>query len=139
MMCLCSLTVFVIMIVNCASQSIAPLDNKTQVHALEDERVILSCTYNGRVTNLQWYRQYPGSRPEFLLLKYPGASGIVPADPPFPRLDAKVNGSRVDLLISSAAVSDSALYYCALEPTVTGNPATLYKNLLQEDALHLVI
>ncbi|KAI4878547.1 hypothetical protein NFI96_008316 [Prochilodus magdalenae] len=84
--------------------------------------------YEGNVNNLHWYRQYPGSRPEFLLLKYPTSPEVTRADPPFPRLDAAVNGSVVELKISSAAVSDSALYYCALAPTVTGNPDTLYRN-----------
>uniref|UniRef100_A0A667WLI1 Immunoglobulin V-set domain-containing protein n=1 Tax=Myripristis murdjan TaxID=586833 RepID=A0A667WLI1_9TELE len=35
----------------------------------------------------------------------------------------------VDLEISSAAVTHSALYYCAVKPTVTGNTQSLYKNL----------
>ncbi|KAI4873269.1 hypothetical protein NFI96_029972 [Prochilodus magdalenae] len=147
MMFLCSLSLFIIMIVHnhvlfsinaallwfvyvftesCVSQSISPLEKK--VDAVESHTVTLSCRYEGSVYNLYWYRQYPGSRPEFLLMKGPGSAAVIPADPPFPRLDAADSNNTVNLIISSAAVSDSALYYCALEPTVTGNPDTLYRN-----------
>ncbi|KAI4899270.1 hypothetical protein NFI96_029733 [Prochilodus magdalenae] len=147
MMFLCSLSLFIIMIVHnhvlfsinaallwfvdvftesCVSQSISPLEEK--VDAVEGETVTLSCRYEGSVYNLQWYRQYPGSRPEYLLMINPSTKGVSYANPRIPRLDGAVNGSVVDLEISSAAVSDSVLYYCALEPTVTGNPDTLYRN-----------
>uniref|UniRef100_A0A8P4GTP8 Ig-like domain-containing protein n=1 Tax=Dicentrarchus labrax TaxID=13489 RepID=A0A8P4GTP8_DICLA len=39
------------------------------------------------------------------------------------------NSKEFHLEISSAAVTDSAVYYCAVRPTVTGNTKTLYKNL----------
>ncbi len=47
-----------------------------------------------------------------------------------PRFTAAVNqdNKQVDLKISSAVETDSAIYYCALVPTVTGNPSALYKN-----------
>ncbi|KAF7705826.1 hypothetical protein C0J45_5543 [Silurus meridionalis] len=93
--------------------------------------VTLSCSYkkySGAIDSLQWYREHPKSAPEFLLSITPSGrkSNNIP-----PRLDAKVDKikKQVDLIISSAAVSDSALYYCAVEPTMTGNPAALYKNL----------
>ncbi|XP_053537794.1 T cell receptor alpha variable 12-3 [Ictalurus punctatus] len=112
------------------TEAIKPLFSHKVVH--EDDDVTLSCSYkdfSGSVNNLQWYRQYPKSKPEFLLYIYP--SGVKSPSIP-PRLSAKVdddnNKKQVDLLISSAAVSDSALYYCALVPTVTGNPSALYKN-----------
>ncbi|KAI5608202.1 hypothetical protein C0J50_12286, partial [Silurus asotus] len=93
----------------------------------EGDDVTLSCKYKKSVSpnSLQWYKQYPKSRPEFLLfILLSGDTSSLP-----PRLNATVKNEQVNLIISSAAVSDSALYYCALVPTVTGNPAALYKNL----------
>ncbi|KAK3546263.1 hypothetical protein QTP70_025611, partial [Hemibagrus guttatus] len=93
----------------------------------EGDDVTLSCSYkgfNGNIINVQWYRQYINSKPEYLLYVTP-SSPIIQS-----KMSAKVHEDKqVDLIISSAAVSDSALYYYALVPTVTGNPAALYKNL----------
>ncbi|KAI5613893.1 hypothetical protein C0J50_11245, partial [Silurus asotus] len=103
-------------------------------HKVADEGdiVALSCkykpTYSSQTNYLHWYRQHPKSKPVFLLYIDDTTGGKSDTKP---RLDVKVdkNNKTVDLIISSAAVSDSALYYCALAPTVTGNPAALYKNL----------
>uniref|UniRef100_A0AAZ3Q5B0 Ig-like domain-containing protein n=1 Tax=Oncorhynchus tshawytscha TaxID=74940 RepID=A0AAZ3Q5B0_ONCTS len=63
--------------------------------------VQLSCTYNSSLTNsLLWYLQHPGSSPQFLILDY---SGIIT------NTDKK---TRVDLMISSVELEDSALYHC---------------------------
>ncbi|KAL0152131.1 hypothetical protein M9458_052562, partial [Cirrhinus mrigala] len=80
---------------------------------------------------LHWYRQYGRSKPEFLVLTYSSAKEAKRSviDPRFTVNNTK--REHVDLKISSAAVSDSALYYCALQPTVTENTSALYKNLLQ--------
>ena len=115
-----------------AGNSISPV--KDEVSGREGESVTLTCTYD-KAYNLQWYRQDPGSAPQFLLLIMESTSSVVNAKPPHPRLTIKLNDEKnqVDLQISSAAVSDSAVYYCALQPTVTGNSKTLYKNLWSKD------
>ncbi|KAI4873257.1 hypothetical protein NFI96_008493, partial [Prochilodus magdalenae] len=139
MMFLCSLSLFIIMIESCVSQSISPLEEK--VDAVGGQTVTLSCSYEGGAipNSLQWYRQHPGSRPEYLLMVLPVSKRVNYATPRFPRLDGAVNGSVVELEISSAAVSDSVLYYCALEPTVTGNPDTLYRNSPQENTSAVIL
>uniref|UniRef100_A0A672HFZ5 Immunoglobulin V-set domain-containing protein n=1 Tax=Salarias fasciatus TaxID=181472 RepID=A0A672HFZ5_SALFA len=73
-----------------------------------------------------WYRQYPGKPPQFLISH--SAKGSV-INNPVPGLEIKVTEKQIHLIISSAAVSDSAVYYCAVRPTVTGNTQPLYKNL----------
>ncbi|XP_062846514.1 uncharacterized protein LOC134311833 [Trichomycterus rosablanca] len=96
----------------------------------EGDTVTLSCSYKDftqMVGNLHWYRQYPKSKPEFLLYIYPGGS-LSENIPPGLFADVHKDIKQVDLSISSAAVSDSVIYYCALQSTVTGNPAALYKN-----------
>ncbi|KAI4878551.1 hypothetical protein NFI96_029657 [Prochilodus magdalenae] len=107
-----------------SAQTIDPLVGEVQLP--EGDDLTLSCNYNtsgyGSDT-LYWYHQYPGSSPEHLLAVVSGSESRG-------RLKAEVDvkNKREDLKISSAAVSDSVLYYCALAPTVTGNPDTLYRN-----------
>ncbi|XP_053537270.1 uncharacterized protein LOC128632964 [Ictalurus punctatus] len=110
------------------ADSVQPLFTHKVVE--EDDDVTLSCRYEITYPTgnyLHWYRQYPKSTPEFLL--YISQGGALSSNIPT-RMTAKVNGDnkQLDLLISSAAVSDSALYYCALAPTVTGNSTALFKN-----------
>ncbi len=107
--------------------------DQTDVFAEEGSSVTLSCSFtdSGGSDYLHWYRQYGRSKPEFLVLTYDTANEAKVSDED-PRFTVNVTKrEHVDLKISSAAVSDSALYYCALAPTVTGNTSALYKNLLQ--------
>ncbi|KAK3545865.1 hypothetical protein QTP70_016388 [Hemibagrus guttatus] len=107
------------------ADSIEPLFTHKVVD--EGDELTLSCKYEASYPQnyLHWYRQYLKSKPDFLL--YIHQNGDQKSSTP-PRMSANVKDKQVDLIISSAAVSDSALYYCALQPTVTGNPAALYKN-----------
>uniref|UniRef100_A0AAY5EU61 Ig-like domain-containing protein n=1 Tax=Electrophorus electricus TaxID=8005 RepID=A0AAY5EU61_ELEEL len=113
----------------CADQ-IGPKQNQdTEVFHHEGQPVTLECSYDSssRNVDLYWYRQYPNKAPQYLL--YKGARSRSDEHTSDRRFSS-IKDKKVNLLISPAAVSDSALYYCALVPTVTGSPAPLYKNLL---------
>uniref|UniRef100_A0A8C1Y7H7 T-cell receptor alpha/delta variable 8.0 n=1 Tax=Cyprinus carpio TaxID=7962 RepID=A0A8C1Y7H7_CYPCA len=101
----------------------------SEKHVVRGTDVILSCNYSG-----DWYRQYPRSRPEYLIFNTETAVSHESTL----RLKAKAKKeiTEVELEISSTEVKDSAVYYCALVPTVTGNPPALYKNLIHEHIMH---
>ncbi|KAF4117414.1 hypothetical protein G5714_001967 [Onychostoma macrolepis] len=114
---------------NAGEDVIKPVLTEKQV--LEGNDVTLICSYTGTVRNLQWYRQYPGSKPEHLIMFFETKSQSEPAL----RLTAAADkaAKSMTLTISSTEVKDSAMYYCALEPTVTGNTTALYKNRVRNE------
>uniref|UniRef100_A0A671WKM4 Ig-like domain-containing protein n=1 Tax=Sparus aurata TaxID=8175 RepID=A0A671WKM4_SPAAU len=99
--------------------------SRAEVFSSEDT-VTLSCNYSGSVISLYWYHQKPSSSPQFLIRE--GSEKTR-------KLSVSHDRDRKEfhLQISSAAVTDSAVYYCAMSPTVTGNTKTLYKNLWSKD------
>ncbi|KAL7879674.1 hypothetical protein SRHO_G00019280, partial [Serrasalmus rhombeus] len=86
--------------------SINPVETEKQVSV--GDGVSLSCRYSSSNVFLYWYRQYPSSKLDLLLRIT--ESGSVSGSPP-PGFSARVENKRVDLSISSAKLSDSALYY----------------------------
>uniref|UniRef100_A0AAZ1WV41 Immunoglobulin V-set domain-containing protein n=1 Tax=Oreochromis aureus TaxID=47969 RepID=A0AAZ1WV41_OREAU len=107
---------------------------KDEESTLQGNTLTLSYTLSRDIRiddNFFWYRQYPGKPPEFLIY-ISGTNNSRPSEflKSAARFSTKLSGkNHLDLQISSAAVTDSAVYYCALQPTVTGNTKTLYKNL----------
>lgn len=99
--------------------------------AVEGDSVTLSCNYTASARGLHWYIQYAGSPPQFLIMDYYGA--VTKADPPTAgiSIDHRKDNSSVDLKISSVTVTHSAVYYCALEPTVKGNIVHAVQKLLK--------
>ncbi len=105
-----------------------------EMTASERDQVIVKCNYFTTDTNINlfWYKQLPKRSPTFILNQYT-------TEPDFKkRFSATLNSTSrtVPLMIEDVRVSDSAVYYCALRPTVTGNTRTLYKNLTQTISFH---
>uniref|UniRef100_A0A3Q1HKZ5 Ig-like domain-containing protein n=1 Tax=Anabas testudineus TaxID=64144 RepID=A0A3Q1HKZ5_ANATE len=95
------------------------------VTATEGDAVTLNCMFETRLTAyLFWYKQEANG---FLKYMTKSFSKTVDKAPEFDndRFDAAIEDKSVPLKIQKLHVSDSAVYYCALQPTVTGNSKTL--------------
>uniref|UniRef100_A0A3B4YCW4 Ig-like domain-containing protein n=1 Tax=Seriola lalandi dorsalis TaxID=1841481 RepID=A0A3B4YCW4_SERLL len=105
------------------------------VTAAEGGTVTLGCTFETSVTSnpyLFWYKQVENDFPKYVLRRDTYGKDNAP-DFTEERFDATIKNKSVPLKIQKLQVSDSAVYYCALRPTVTGNTKTLYKNLWSKD------
>ncbi|KAJ4921600.1 hypothetical protein JOQ06_022982 [Pogonophryne albipinna] len=106
--------------------------SKQEEFSPEGSTVTLSYRYSKTIAvndYFYWYRQYPGKPPEFLILHW----GTKPASNSRLSVKSDEDKTQIYLSISSVAVTDSAVYYCAVEPKVKGNTTTLYTNLLSKD------
>nr|BAB82529.1 T-cell receptor alpha [Paralichthys olivaceus] len=94
--------------------------DKTEEFSGEGSTVTLSYNYPKLTIGnyFFWYRQYPGKPPEFL---FSHSASEQEGAAPTPGLRFKVEQKKIQMIISSAAVTDSAVYYCAVRPKGSGN------------------
>ncbi len=96
----------------------------------EGAAVIINCSYTTTDPSptLFWYQQQVNGFPKHMLSTYGNNEEEFKK-----RFNAHLNKltKTAPLTIQDVRVSDSAVYYCALRPTVTGNTRTLYTNLTQ--------
>ncbi|KAL7387187.1 hypothetical protein ABVT39_019697 [Epinephelus coioides] len=122
---------FLYILTGVSCEELTPVKNEE--YSLEGSTVTLSYRYSKQATSSDrffWYRQYPGKPPEFIMYHLGNGATV---NQGIAGLTIKVDQNLINMNISSAAVTDSAVYYCALRPTVTGNTKTLYKNIMSKD------
>uniref|UniRef100_A0A3B3Q4B4 Ig-like domain-containing protein n=1 Tax=Paramormyrops kingsleyae TaxID=1676925 RepID=A0A3B3Q4B4_9TELE len=87
---------------------------ETELSKKEGETASLECTFSTSSTNywVHWYLQYPGTAPQFILFTGSGKYKE--------RFNASLDKTAmtVSLTVQNVQLSDSAVYYCALRPTV---------------------
>uniref|UniRef100_A0A8C1HH60 Ig-like domain-containing protein n=1 Tax=Cyprinus carpio carpio TaxID=630221 RepID=A0A8C1HH60_CYPCA len=108
------------------------VDQHTRIQfAFEGDNVTIDCTYQTAYTTptLFWYQQKDNGNPKHMLNKFSKSGN---SEEEFKeRFHANLNTTSVPLTIQDVRVSDSAVYYCALRPTVTETHSTLIQKPCQ--------
>ncbi|KAG9331221.1 hypothetical protein JZ751_019734 [Albula glossodonta] len=91
----------------------------------------MDCTFDINRSNYNWfywYRQYPGSAPQYILCR---GSGSGTADFAKDRFEstADENSGKTVLTIKKLIPEDSAMYYCALRTSAHSVKDTKHVNL----------
>lgn len=91
--------------------------------AFEGDGVTIACSNktSANTPSLLWYKQKANGFPEFMLIRNTYSAEGTTEEMFKERFQSKVNtaSKTVPLTIQNLQVSDSAVYYCALRPTVT--------------------
>ncbi|CAN9502846.1 unnamed protein product [Ophioblennius macclurei] len=114
------------MCLGCRAQTDNVRQPRGDVTAEEGHAVTLDCLYNTSSSNenLYWYKQERNKRLKFILSRYKfGELKTEDGEKYSSTLDSSIRS--VPLKIQKLELSDSAVYYCALQPTVTGNSTTV--------------
>ncbi|XP_013921885.1 PREDICTED: immunoglobulin iota chain-like [Thamnophis sirtalis] len=75
----------------------------------EGDSTLLNCSYHEVEYSLQWYKQYPGGPPDFMISR--SSSGTQPEDNFEMTLDKKKR--TTSLYLKNTQLKDSAVYFCA--------------------------
>uniref|UniRef100_A0A671KA49 Ig-like domain-containing protein n=1 Tax=Sinocyclocheilus anshuiensis TaxID=1608454 RepID=A0A671KA49_9TELE len=106
------------------------VDQHTRIQfAFEGDTVMIDCTYQTAYSGptLFWYQQKDNGNPKYMLNKVSKSGN---SEEEFKeRFHANLSTTSVPLTIQDVCVSDSAVYYCALRPTVTETHSTLIQKL----------
>uniref|UniRef100_A0A8C9T424 Ig-like domain-containing protein n=1 Tax=Scleropages formosus TaxID=113540 RepID=A0A8C9T424_SCLFO len=85
------------------------------IYFLEGDKALLTCNHD--ITNfnsMYWYVQHVNKEPEYII------HGVNEADSKGRfSMDVDRKGRSTNLSISDTQTEDSAVYYCAVQPTVT--------------------
>uniref|UniRef100_A0A8C2F126 Ig-like domain-containing protein n=1 Tax=Cyprinus carpio TaxID=7962 RepID=A0A8C2F126_CYPCA len=130
-----AILIVVLYIWGCNSQD--KVDQHTRIQsAFEGDSVTINCTYQTTVTNptLFWYQQKVSGIPKYMLNKFSKSGN---SEEEFKeRFHANLSTTSVPLTIQDVRVSDSAVYYCALQPTVTETHSKLIQELQQCNSIY---
>uniref|UniRef100_A0A8C9W7C3 Ig-like domain-containing protein n=1 Tax=Scleropages formosus TaxID=113540 RepID=A0A8C9W7C3_SCLFO len=94
---------------------VGSVEQEPFIYFLEGDKALLTCNHD--ITNfnsMYWYVQHVNKEPEYII------HGVNEADSKGRfSMDVDRKGRSTNLSISDTQTEDSAVYYCAVQPTVT--------------------